>query len=218
MDQPFPRMELQTTGVFLSKTEEFIDENTGKVVVEYPNIRYILDGLHIDTVSLSVFDIFDDEENMRQQGTPKHLHFKLKELIDILKKYNINVRLSINMTSLYDEFSAEEIFARIKELGVHQITFRKLYHSDKHTPRDEWVKENSCEEWVLDDLNDYITAYGKARYFLPYGNRVWSIDGMSTVIDDDCMNKNNEEVLKYAIIRENGKMYCQWDDEGSLIF
>jgi hypothetical protein len=46
----------------------------------------------------------------------------------------------------------------------------------------------------------------------------YSIWGMSTVIDDNCMNKNELKKLKYVILRENGKLYCQWDDEGSLIF
>jgi len=41
---------------------------------------------------------------------------------------------------------------------------------------------------------------------------------MTVVVDNDCMNKDNIENLKYVILRENGKLYCQWDDEGSLIF
>ena len=41
---------------------------------------------------------------------------------------------------------------------------------------------------------------------------------MSTVIDDDCMSKDNNEALKYIVLRENGKLYCRWGDEGSLIF
>jgi hypothetical protein len=32
------------------------------------------------------------------------------------------------------------------------------------------------------------------------------------------VSKNADEILKYLILRENGKLYTQWDDEGSLIF
>ena len=41
---------------------------------------------------------------------------------------------------------------------------------------------------------------------------------MSVVIDNDCISKENNESLKYVILRENGKLYCRWDDKGSLIF
>jgi len=41
---------------------------------------------------------------------------------------------------------------------------------------------------------------------------------MSTVVDDDCMSKETTKALKYVILRENGKLYSQWDDKGSLIF
>ena len=44
--------------------------------------------------------------------------------------------------------------------------------------------------------------------------------GISTVLDDDCMSKNNtnDGVIRYLILREDGKLYSQWDDKGSLIF
>ncbi len=49
---------------------------------------------------------------------------------------------------------------------------------------------------------------------------VYSVEGMSTVIDSDCMNskESNNDTLKYIILREDGKLYCRWDDIGSLIF
>jgi hypothetical protein len=63
-----------------------------------------------------------------------------------------------------------------------------------------------------------ITPSGTFLYKLPFGASVYSIDGMSVVTDDDCMSKENNENLKYVILRENGKLYSQWDNEGSLIF
>ena len=51
-----------------------------------------------------------------------------------------------------------------------------------------------------------------------FGPFVYSIRGMSVVLDDNCMAKEESTILKYIILRENGKIYSQWDDEGSLIF
>jgi len=213
MDHPLPNMELQTTGVFLIKSGKDIS------LKKNYNIE-LLKLLKVNTISLSIFDIWSDNNNMIMQGTPEHLHFKLKELIDLLKEERFNVRLSINMSSLYDQVTPTEIFTRIKKLGVHQVTFRKLYESGNNGLEDEWVKRNKCQEHTIDGIQSYIRTNGsKLPYVLPYGAAVYSIFGMSTVLDDDCMGKSHkEDVMKYVIIRENGKLYCQWDDEGSLIF
>jgi hypothetical protein len=32
------------------------------------------------------------------------------------------------------------------------------------------------------------------------------------------MATETSDTLKYIILRENGKLYARWDDEGSLIF
>ena len=47
----------------------------------------------------------------------------------------------------------------------------------------------------------------------------YSVMGMSTVVDEDCMAKNEEkQSWKYLILRPNCKLYTQWDDKGSLLF
>ncbi len=217
MNHPFPNVELQTTGVFLNKSDDFIDENSGDVVKSYQNLN-ILKQLGVNTVSLSVFDIFDDENNMKMQGTPEHLHFKLHNIIALLKSKNFNVRLSINMSNIFDNINTSRIFRRLNILGVNQVTFRELYNSDLDRPEDRWVESNKCILSTIKHIKGFIEANGKPLYNLPYGPKVYSILGMSTVLDDDCMSKNNNETLKYVILRENGKLYCQWDDEGSLIF
>ena len=155
---------------------------------------------------------------MKMQGTPAHLHFKLHELINLLKSNKFNVRLSINMSKIYDTIQFSELFRRLIQLGVNQVTIRELYNSGLKRPEDIWVSNNKCKSTTIEFLKGKIQELGKFLYSLPYGPKVYSIYGMSTVLDDDCMSKNNNETLKYVILRENGKLYCQWDDEGSLIF
>jgi hypothetical protein len=212
LDHPFPNVELQTTGVFLNK------QTFGQVThSDYPNINLLKD-LGVNTISLSISDIFNDKSNMDFIGTPKHLQFKLAEIIKLLKEHKFNVRASLNMTNIYDAFYVDQIFERLKELKVDQITFRELYTSGKDLVEDQWIDANKCKPNTIRRIEDEIHHLGRTLYQLPYGPVAFSIHGMSTVLDDDCMSKENNKSLKYVILRENGKLYCQWDDEGSLIF
>jgi hypothetical protein len=219
---PFPNVELQTSGVMLMDQNEF---------GEFVNVS-LLKRLGVNTISLSVSDIFDSPNNWRIIGSPAKYRPSLSELCGFIKENHFNIRLSLNMTNVYDEKSPEQILRACKSLGADQITFRKLYHSDDNSPQTQWVKENACDYKAISKLELHITGktrptgkttigsdpHGKPLYRLPFGAMVYSIMGMSVAIDDDCMSKNEIDSLKYVILRENGKLYCQWDDEGSLIF
>jgi hypothetical protein len=229
MDYPFPNVEFQTTGVLLY---DFVlsSKKDDPIIPNYYNIK-MLKELGVNTISLSVSDIFEDANNLKIIGvTNKKLEFYMNELIPFLKNDGFNIRLSINMLKKYDSFFPEEIIRRCKFLGADQITFRKMYSDNDISEQSKWVYENKCSDRILEEIKVYIQGkvfekvggflpgFGKFLYKLPFGASVYSIDGMSTVIDDDCMSKENNESLKYCILRENGKLYAQWDDEGSLIF
>jgi hypothetical protein len=223
LGHPFPNLEIQTTGVFLTRMD----------AGAFTNIN-LLKNLGVNTISLSVSDIFDDDNNMDIIGVPKKERFKLAERIFWLKTMGFNIRLSLNMTNSFDDKSPKEIINRCSELGADQITFRELWYNNDKTKETQWVKENSCKPNILKDLKHYIVGYtdtdgylnewwvngnGKSLYRLPFGSMVYSIKNMSVVIDDNCMNdKEESEILKYVILKENGKLYCRWDDKGSLIF
>lgn len=226
-NHPFPNVELQTTGILLDQVSENI--RSGKP--EYFNVLF-LKALGVNTISLSVSDIFDSENNWNIIGTPEKLRRDLPELCKFIKDQGFNLRLSLNMINIYDEKSPEEILDQCKYLGANQITFRELYHSDDDSPQTRWVKNNVCKKQTISKLQLHIAGetrpagkttfmadpHGERLYRLPFGAMVYSINGMSVAIDDNCMSKNNNDDLKYVILRENGKLYCQWDDEGSLLF
>lgn len=236
MDHPFPNVEFQTSGVMLSESEDVIAASSGAATEIYPNID-LLKLLGVNTISLSVSDIFDSKNNWKIAGAPTKMRIPLPKLCKFIKDNGFNLRLSLNMTNVYDDKTPEEILKKCKELGADQITFRRLYHSDDNSEQSKWVKENSCNEDVLYHINEYISGdhyldyndpidetiiqgpgYGTPLYRLPFGPMAYSIMGMSTVIDDNCMNKESLDALKYVILREDGKLYSQWDDKGSLIF
>lgn len=229
LDNPFPNIELQTTGVFLNHVKKNFDNFARKDndIVIYDNLK-VLHNLGVNTISLSVANIFDDDINNKIMCVAEKNQIHLKELISILKNENFNVRLSLNLLKDYDNYSSENIILRCKELGADQITFRKMYCSDQSNAlQSDWVKENSASTATINRIKTYIQGTpmysfmdgkGKLLYQLPFGSFVYSIMGMSVVMDDDCMGKESTISLKFLVLRENGKLYTQWDDEGSLIF
>jgi hypothetical protein len=229
MNRPFPNIELQTTGVMLNKTKTVLDEYSNKEKTIYPNLIFLKE-LGVTTISLSVSNIFDDKRNLEIIDVPAKLHFNLQELIIRIKEHGFNVRLSLNMIRDYDFKTPQAILSRCKELGANQVTFRKLYNSSNTSySQTRWVLENRCLDETIEKIQLYIQGrtifgyelfkpQGVYLYSLPFGGKVYSVHGMSAVIDDDCMSKNSNETLKYIILRENSKLYCRWDDEASLIF
>lgn len=203
MNNPIPRIELQTTGVLLTDSNlEFLRE------------------MGVSTISLSISDLFNDKQNLDIIGVPPHINFNLDELCKKIKDFGFNIRLSLNMSKVYDKVLTPRYFKRCHELKANQITFRKLYSSDNKTLEGKWVKDNSFNFMFFKHLKQYIKEYGRPLYKLPFGATVYSVNGIGTVVDDDCMATETEvsETVKYLILREDGKLYTDWANFGSLIF
>ena len=71
----------------------------------------------------------------------------------------------------------------------------------------------------MEQIKNYIKSH-IPLYRLSFGAICYSVDGLSVVIDDDCMSKNNtvSETVKYVILRPNAKIYTRWDDPASILF
>lgn len=225
---PFPNVEVQTTGVMLMESEISTNNLLKEKRIIYPNVQ-LLKELGVNTISLSVSDIFSSVKNSHIISIPDKLYFDFPKLCTFIKEQGFNLRLSLNMTNVYDDKYPEDIIMRCKELGADQITVRKLYGGGDDNPESIWVDENACKDRVIERFEEYIAGgydghewsggEGKKGFKLPFGAWVYSINGMSIAIDNDCMAKEEAtKDLKYIILRENGKLYWSWDDEGSLIF
>lgn len=202
LEKPFRKIDIQTTGVLL-------DENY---------LRFLRNHVGVSTVALSVSDLFDSKNNGEINGTPNSLLVDIPKLCSLIKKYDFTLRLSLNLNALYNGRSADCVFKKAKELGANQITFRELYISGTGTPQDEWIKKNLISREFLTELNSYILEKGKFLRVLEYGHKLYSVDEMSVVVDDDCMSKRGKEELRYLILRPDCKLYSSWDDKGSLVF
>jgi len=218
MDHPFPNIEIQTTGVMLFDKQTLINGKTGNEFDVYPNLT-LLKKLRVNTISLSISDLFSDLNNGYIIGIPNKLQFKLSDAIHYLKDLGFNVRLSLNMLNTFDGIDPKRIFEHAKTLGADQISFKKMYYNNEFEyTQNDWIRDNMCSQKTLNDIKDFIIKNGRHMYTLLFGAKVYSLYGLSTVVVDDCMAVTNTDTQRYIILRENGKLYCHWDDEGSLIF
>lgn len=220
LDQPFRWIELQTSGVFLTKKSE---ENGGDI-----NLRWLRNTIRVKTISLSLFNLFDSKDNATysRPKTPK-AYVDIPTTCTTIKKYDFTLRLSLNMVSLYNHTEPAHIFERAKELGANQITFRVLYDSDTpfelQSPKErevsQWIKENRANPEVIKKIHEYIREHGKKLERLPFGAYRYSVHGMSCVVDEDCMSTSEDkEAVKYLILRPDCHVYSKWDDPGSRLF
>lgn len=202
LPNPYQWIELQTTGVF-------IDDEM---------LRFMRNTVGVTTISLSVSDVFSDENNVAIIGMPQAIRFPLMGLCQEIKKYDFNLRLSLNLTDTYNNIVPTKIFDRVKELGTDQVIFRKLYLSGGKTAQDQWIQEHSMDDMQMKQLDIYISMQGKPLEILPFGATRYSLHGLSTVFDYDCMSMEVKETFRYLILQPNCKLYSKWDDPASLIF
>lgn len=200
LNTPFKSIELQTTGVLLD--EESIAH---------------LRKIGVTTISFSISNIFDNDRNLKLIGCHDRLKFDVFEIIKIVKKYDFNLRLSLNLVNDYDKYSVEDVISKCKELGADQVTFRKLYKSELNSDIDKWIEKNASQDFY-NRLVEYIKNNGKFLGHLPFGPSIYNIQEISMVIDQDCMSQEIKDTYKYLILRENAKLYTDWSTKASLVF
>ncbi len=209
LDKPFRWIELQTTGVLLD--DDYLD--------------FLRKTVGVNVISVSV-SAFDDVVNWNYTKMPQNAFVDLRALCKKIKAHGFTLRLSINLTDYFNRYKsttltydASEFFKDIKEqFHPDQVTFRILYASNDGSEQSKWVSEHSCDENSVHILSEYVKSRGTPLEKLPYGRIKYSCNGMSVVIDDDCMSKKSIEDYKYLILQPDCKLYSRWDDTASLIF
>lgn len=202
LSKPFRWISMQTTGT--------------RIDAEY--LRFLRNHVGVSTISLSLASL-DDEINAKitHMAKPVDIRFLCGEI----KRYDFNLRLSVNLTSEIETNwpDIEKLLLYCSEiLGANQITFRVLYSSGLDTPQDRWIAENAATPEYVETIRYFIKNHGTVLGRLVFGAVKYGIFGMSTVLDDDCMSQTAKEEYKYLILRPNCKLYSRWDDPASLIF
>lgn len=201
--KPFYNITIQTTGSNL----------------HYEDIKNLANE-GVTTLALSISSVID-ARNWDIIHTPEKARMMtLTKLIETAKEFNMNVRACFNLTDEFALANPKDYFNWCKSKRVDQVTFRKIY-ADGNGPEAEWVRSHEFPQEKFDAIKDYITENGTPIARLPYGFIQYSVHGISTVIDSNCMDvktEDNLEEMKYAILRPNGHLYSAWNTKGSLIF
>lgn len=212
---------LKTFGLLnqsLSKPFRWISMQTTGTLLDAAYLRFLRNHVGVSTISVSLASL-DNAVNaaITHMAKPVDIEFLCHEI----KRYDFNLRLSINLTKEI-ETNWPDIRGLLNYchvvLGADQITFRVLYSSGLDTPQDRWIANNAASKEYVDKIRRFITENGTVLGRLVFGAVKYGIFGMSTVIDDDCMSQTPKDEYKYLILRPNCKLYSRWDDPASLIF
>lgn len=207
LERPFRWLELQTSGVDLDEVK----------------LAWLHRTVEVSTLSLSLSCIMDSVENARINRTPTGREVNIDTFCRQVTEAGLNLRLSLNMTDVYNGCDPGELFHRAHALGARQITFRILY-KDNHPLTNEarlinsWIDAHSCNEETLTRIREFVTSQGRALERLPSGALRYAVEGLSTVVDDDCMSSASRETLRYLILRPDCRLYTKWDEPASLLF
>ena len=201
LEKPFRNIEMQTTGALLDD--------------DY--LYFLRHHVGVNTISLSLSS-FSRDINNEIIGPPKPID--VLNLVKRIKKYQFVLRLSVNLSKpLLAQDDYKELFTMIREdYLADQVTFRVLYDGGTDKPEDKWVREYKVDDSYVDGLNKYIKENGHFLEVLEYGAKRYSVNGMSTVVDSDCMSQEAKDVIKFLILRPNARLYTKWEDIGSLLF
>lgn len=184
LDNPF-KTEIQTTGVLLN------DENIS-----------ILKDINLNIVSLSIFDIFDNENNLEIINVNKKLRYNFIDICKKIKDNGFTLRLSINLIKEYEKYSMKKLFDIIEKINPDQLTFKMLWCNSDNNPINNWIKFNKSDISVLSDISNYILNNNGKKI----GRNKYNYNGISIFLVEDCMVGN------YLIIRNDGELYNSWLD------
>jgi len=201
LTNPFYWIELQTSGTGLDD--------------EY--LRFLRNTVKVNTISLSLSSLLSTK-NAKYNQTALDYYVQIPYICKEIKKYDFNLRISLNMLEDFDDMRIEDIFLNAKKLNADQLTFRLMYSSGNNTVQDKFVEEHSASVETINRIGQYIRDNGTALNILPHGMIKYSIHGMSVVLDRDCMSKEVSEDFKYLVLQPDCKLYSAWDDKASLIF
>ena len=184
-------IELQTSGVGL--TSEKLDE---------------LFATGIRVISLSV-PALEKDAIIEIMQVPTSYNYDPFELVKLIKSVGFTLRLSVAMTSWFDDFTIDEVMHKLQvEWAPDQVSFKKLYGA-------EGLSSKKYDTFVHEFKED---PKNKKLEQLAIG--VWKYDsnGIAVVWNDDCMVQYNQEKPRYLILQSDGKLYTRWDSKASLIF
>lgn len=196
----FVDIALQSTGVLLDNGAYRLLRNTG-----------------VKTIALSVCDPWSSENNARLTGMRPKTVVDVEATCQQIVENGFLLRLCLNLTDVFDDRTPVDVFARAKALGASHVTLRWLYESGEDRAVDAWTRSNRCSEEAYSALVEYV-GNGRPLERFPTGEIRYSVGGLSTIADADCMARGLTDAIRYLILRPDCRLYTRWDEPGSVLF
>ena len=238
MKNKFKRVELQTSGVLLdeqylrflrnhigvdtiSLSLSSFDDWTNHLITHSPSSKIVRINKLCELIKKYDFTL-----RLSLNMTNKLICelANTETLIPVIQKLHTP---EIDDRDRFIEKVVSNLISKCKELQADQVTLRLMYANKSNSSQSKWVEEN-CYNGIVHDIKNFIHFTGeginintiniKPLERLEYGSLKYDVEGISMVIDTDCMSTRVSEDIKYIILREDCKLYTKWDSKASLLF
>lgn len=203
LPNPFPIIDIQTTGAMLDK--------------DY--LYFLRVGVGVTIITLQV-SAFSDVINQKTIGMPAGGEIELGPLCHIIHDMGFVLRLSLHLTdyfNIYHDMPAQLFRDAKKMFHADQVVLREL-SAKGSSSQAQWIREHAASDDVVQLLKNHVLAKGKGLNMLESGKIRYSLMDMSIVMDTQRMPGTYSARDSRPVLRANGRLYSRWDDEGSLIF
>ena len=201
--------ELQTNGLELLSNKQNLIINDLK--------RCELNVLAISVDSISDIKRFSEVlETTKYNGMANRITFNLS--LCSIEDENI-----MNGTLSKLDF-IKELINTCLENNVDQLTLKRLSipYGKEHTKQGRWIQNNAMGEdydKIASHFKHFVRNDGTYIRKLNHGPLVYDLFGLSTVIDDECIQeKSKPNNLRSLIYLQDAHMYTHWGHSGSIIF
>lgn len=191
-------LEIQTNGLLL--TDELIED---------------LATRGVNTLAVSI----DSYEGMLQ----------FAKWANAAHEQGVTLRATVNLTNEIMGGSPENsdykaianaVITKLQEVGVDQVSFRKLTVPDnpvktlESITTQKWIEENAYGDWAdvfLTKFDEVLRESGVLVNVLPFGARVYMYNGISCTTFGHCIQeKTNGEDIRSLVYYEDGHMSVSW--------
>lgn len=196
----FP-VELQTNGIWFNQHLEAID--------------------YLAAVGMNVIAISrDDFQDVRPSGVGWDEN-DFRKVVNRIISAGMILRVTFNVTK--GEYTFKELFTHFKKIGVDQLTLRNIVapHFTGDTLQNKWIAQNvtGLYDKLNAELKEACNTKGHHLRTLPYGSKVYDLDGLAVSYSDYCIqDENNTEDIRSLIFQEDGHCYSSWNSKASILF
>lgn len=137
----------------------------------------------------------------------------------------IRVTLNVINDNWLGHISLMDLIKECKKYKINQLSIRQITAPNNYINTEESLK---AVKWINDHVDSALYNRLKEELenkekrlirILPYGTKVYDIDGISVTSFDYCVQDDNDgENIRSLIYEEDGHLYTSWNSKASILF